>query len=139
MKLGHSSLFGTLTTYLLLGGLALATSGCQKDEAPPPLPTPKPAPTPTVAQLVPEDEEEEEEVEEPKAATKRTGSKAAAGPLTACCQALRQNAANAPPETKGHMLTAAAACEAANAQGNAGFLGGLNALLKGANMPPACQ
>ncbi len=128
----------TVSTILagLLGGIAV---GCQKDEAPPPLPTPKPAPTPTVAQLVPEEDEEEEEVEEAKPTTRRTTGGKAAGPLTACCQALRQNAANAPPETKGHMLTAAAACEAANASGNTGFLGGLNTLLKGANMPPACQ
>jgi len=123
---------------LLAGALSIAATGCQKEEAPPPLPQARPAETPTVATLVPEGEDEfEEEEEEP--APKKGSGKAAAGPLTKCCQALRQNAANAPPETAGHLLTAAAACDAANSAGKTSAASIISGLLKGAQMPAVCQ
>jgi hypothetical protein len=116
--------------------LAVATTtGCKKEEEPPPpLPEAKPAATPETLELeIPEEDAGEEE--EPK----KTGTgKARPRGLAACCAALRQNAASAPPESKGHMLNAAAACDAANAAG-AGTVAGLAGLLRGAKMPSACQ
>lgn len=123
---------------LLASVLLIAATGCQKDEAPPPLPQAKPAETPQVATLVPEGEDDFEEEEE-QAAPKTGTRKAAPGPLAKCCQALRQNAANAPPETAGHMLTAAAACDAANSSGKTSAASVISSLLKGAQMPAVCQ
>ncbi len=123
---------------LLVGALSIATFGCQKEETPPPLPQAKPVETQPVATLVPEDDELEEETTADEAPKKPSG-KRAAGPLTKCCQALRQNAANAPPETAGHMLTAAAACDAANASGQSSAASVISGLLKGAKMPAVCQ
>jgi hypothetical protein len=120
-----------------LGGLlSLASLSCQKEEEPPPLPTAKPIPTPVTTALVIEEEDAGKKEEPPKKGTGRRG-----GPLSACCSALRQNAANLPEPSKGHTLTAAATCEAANNSGSpAGvFLGTLRGLLRGAPLPPACN
>ncbi len=125
-----------LRSVLLCAALAVgATLGCKKEEEPPPpLPEAKPAATPETLELeIPEEDAGEEE--EPKKTG--TGVRKPKG-LAACCAALRQNAASAPPETQGHMLNAAAACDAANAAG-AGSVAGLSALLRGAKMPAACQ
>jgi len=119
--------------FLALSLVALiAASGC-KEDPPPPLPEAKTAPTPTTLELeVPEEDGgAEEEVAKPKG----KGVRKPSGPLAACCAALRQNAASAPPETQGHMLNAAAACDAANKAGGTSFPGfpGLAAL------PAACK
>ncbi len=123
---------------LCIGMLAAGTTiGCKNDDPPPPLPEAKPAATPTTLELEPPEEEEEEEEEEKK---KGTGVRKPSGPLAACCQALRQNAESAPPETQAHMRNAASACDAANAAGSkAGFLAGLAGLLGGAGAPAACK
>ncbi len=130
---------GTVALSLLVCLAALGASGCKNEDPPPPLPEPKPAATPTTLQLEAPEEDAGKEEEEPKKVGK--GVKRASGPLAACCSALRQNAANAPPETKGHMLNAAAACDAANAAGGgkSGFLGALSGLLGGAGIPAACK
>jgi hypothetical protein len=129
----------TKTSWIVCLGLVLGASlGCQKEEEPPPLPTSKPAPTPSTVQLAVEDKEDAGKKEEPK----KTGTGGARrGPLSACCSALRQNAANLPEPTKGHTLTAAAACDAANGSGTAPnvFVGTLTGLLRGAPLPPACR
>lgn len=132
----------TLTQSLLTPVLCLslvALAGCKNDDPPPPLPTSKPAPTPSTVTLeIEEIDAGGEEEDEPKR-TGGTGRRA--GPLTACCSALRQNAANLSEPSKGHMLTAAAACEAANGRGSpaSAFLGTLSALLRGAPIPSACR
>jgi hypothetical protein len=127
------------TAFALISALLLfgAASGCQNKETPPPLPTAKPATTPSTLKL---EAPKEEDAGGPKKTVKKGGGKSQ-GTLGACCAALRQNAAGAPPETAGHMQNAAAACDAANATGagKAGFAGVLGGLLKGAGMPPACK
>lgn len=125
--------FNTAALFSLLAALAV---GCQKEEAPPPLPTAKPVETPTVATIVPEDEEEEETTE-PAAAPKAGGKGSSGGTLGKCCAALRQNAANAPPETKVQMEQAAAACDAANKAGASSALSVISRL--GVKVPPVCQ
>lgn len=138
-KMVSSGLTGTLRSGVaVLGALLLlgAASGCQNKETPPPLPTAKPPATASTVVLTPPEDEDAGAVKKP--VKKGTGSP---GGLAACCKALRQNAASAPPETQGHMLNAAAACDAANATGvgKAVFGGQLSGLLRGAGMPPACK
>ena len=60
--------------------------------------------------------------------------------IGACCSALRQNANSAPPEQKGALISAAAACDAlrSNPQGRAA-LAQVRALLLGANVPASCR
>jgi hypothetical protein len=60
--------------------------------------------------------------------------------IAACCQALQQNAASAPPEQKGAYIAAAGACNAVRSspQGRAA-LAGVRALLAGANVPAPCR
>jgi hypothetical protein len=124
-----------LALLLLVPTLALATAGCEKDEAPPPLPSAKPADT-AVAPLELEEEEDAgaEEEEEPK----KTGTGRPSSTLKNCCSALRQNAASAPPATQGLMLQAAATCDAMAASGQTG-VGPLQAILKGASLPAGCR
>lgn len=126
---------GVLPLALVFGAVVSTATGCKQDEAPPPLPTAKPVETPAIATIVPEDEETEEEVtsEEPKKGGKAGGGSA----LSKCCAALRQNAANAPPETKGHMESAAAACDAAVKAGASSVLGVVSRF--GVKVPPVCQ
>ncbi len=115
---------------------ALAT-GCKKDEAPPPLPEAKKVEEAEVVELKVPDAGAEEEEEEKKVGK---GGGKPAGALAACCAALRQNAANAPEPTAGHMRTAAAACDVANKSGSkAPFLATLGGLLQGAGAPAACR
>ncbi|MEN9577796.1 MAG: hypothetical protein RJA70_805 [Pseudomonadota bacterium] len=118
-----------------------AVSSCQKEGTPPPLPTAKTAEPAKVEELkVPDAGTKKVEDEEDKPSGKGGFGKPK-GALAGCCAALRQNAPNAPDPTKGHMLTAAAACEVANNAGaaKAGFLATLAGLLRGAGVPPACQ
>jgi hypothetical protein len=74
-------------------------------------------------------------------AAKKGGRGAPRQSLKACCVALRQNAANAPPPNDQYMLTAAAICDGAVASGQVGgsIVAQLQAALKGAGMPSACQ
>jgi hypothetical protein len=134
--LTNSVLTPVLCLSLAMGG---ALAGCKTEETPPPLPTTKPAPTPTTVTLV-ADEAEDAGTKEDKKKKGGVGGRPR-GPLTACCAALRQNSANLPEPSKGHMSTAAAACEAANGSGTApgAFIGTLTGLLRGAPLPPACR
>lgn len=73
----------------------------------------------------------------------RAAAKAAAGGgdgVSACCQALRQNAKSAPPQQQGAYLAAAGACDAlrSNPQGSQ-MLGQVRALLLGAGVPAQCR
>ncbi len=129
---GLARSFNTAALFSLLTALAI---GCQKEEAPPPLPQAKPAEVPAVATIIPEDEDTEEEVttDEPK----KTGKGGGTSTLGKCCAALRQNAANAPPETKVQMEQAAAACDAANKAGASSALSVIRRF--GVALPPICQ
>jgi hypothetical protein len=135
-----SGLFAGVTT----GGVALlallAFTGCKKEEAPPPLPAPEPAPGATAEPL---QLEEDEDAGLPKEEVKKTGTgKApAAANLSACCSALRQNAASAPKPTSDYMLQAAAMCDALAAQGKdkSTMIAALSTALRGANLPSGCR
>jgi hypothetical protein len=61
--------------------------------------------------------------------------------LKACCNALAQNAASAPPPMNLYMQQASAACLAAVAQGKdkTAITSIVQGALKGANMPAACR
>jgi hypothetical protein len=126
--------FNTAALFSLLAALAV---GCQKEEAPPPLPTAKPVEAPAVATIVPEDEEEEETTEATTTDAPKKGGKGGGSTLSKCCSALRQNAANAPPETKAQMEQAAAACDAANKAGASSALSIIGRF--GVKLPPVCQ
>jgi hypothetical protein len=73
-----------------------------------------------------------------RSATKVSGT--GVDPIAACCAALAQNAASAPPQWKGAYITAAGACNAMrnNPQGRAA-LAGVRAALGGAAVPAPCR
>lgn len=125
---------GVLPLALVFGAVVSTATGCKQDEAPPPLPTAKPVETPAIATIVPEDDETEEETSEE---VKKTGKAGSGSSLSKCCSALRQNAANAPPETKGHMESAAAACDAAVKAGASSVVGVISRF--GIKVPAVCQ
>jgi hypothetical protein len=127
---------GVLPLALLFGAVLSTATGCKQDEAPPPLPTAKPAETPAVATIMPEEDEETEEESTSDETTKK-GGKGGGSSLSKCCAALRQNAVNAPPETKGHMESAAAACDAAAKAGASSVIGVISRF--GIKVPPVCQ
>jgi hypothetical protein len=128
----------SIAVSLLLVGAGVALDACKSNEAPPPLPAPKPVPSPVVANIVPEEEEEEAPAASASVAPEvKGGMGGSGGGLTPCCKALRQNAASAPPELKGHMLNAATLCDAANKQGLGKAAGFLSML--GGQVPAACK
>jgi hypothetical protein len=60
--------------------------------------------------------------------------------ISACCQALRQNAKSAPPEQQGGYLMAAGVCEAMKNDPNGrAALGQVRAALGAAGAPAACR
>jgi len=131
-----TSVFGSVLLGVLLS--SLATTGCKKDEPPPPLPSAAPAavPTPTAPlELAPE---------EPVAvagapAVKATGG-APAQSFAKCCAALTQNAASAPEPTKTSLTQAAGLCNSLVAAGKSGpgVVSAIQGLLRGVGMPSAC-
>jgi hypothetical protein len=76
--------------------------------------------------------------------TFRSVTKAAGGkglnPIAACCAAIQQNAASAPPQYKGVYIAAAGACNAAKSNPNvAAGLAAARAGLVGVKVPAACR
>jgi hypothetical protein len=136
--LAHSTRFRTLIASLALPVAAFAFSSCKSNEAPPPLPVAKPAPAPSVANIAPEEEAADAGTQKAEKKVTSKGGGGSGGALGACCKALRQNAASAPPETQGHLLNAATMCDAANKQGLGKATGFLSAL-GGASIPTACK
>lgn len=128
-----------ITSLLFALALPLALAGCKEDEAPPPLPAPAPQAAPAPATLVVAEPPLEETEDKP--ATGKTGGSGKAAPsMKACCAALHQNAANAPPPNDGYLKTAAAMCDGMAAAGQtAGATAALQAALKGAGLPSACK
>src|SRR5688572_10476605 len=134
MVMSKGSLIAQCRTAALAGLLGASLAGCKKDEPPPPLPeAPKaaePAPPAPTLNLVPEDAgKPPEPADKPKA----TAPKASGG-LSACCKALRQNAASAPPPNDGYLKYAADVCDMAakSGQDKASIIGSIRATLKGA-------
>jgi len=129
-----------LTAPLVIAG---GCDRCKKDDGPPPLPTTTATadPAPDV-NLEPEDAGEDvDDAGDADADAKPSGKYVPAASLKACCAALSQNAASAPPPTNMYLLQAAAACNAAVAQGKdkASVIGIVSGALKGAGMPAACR
>ena len=127
---------------LLAPVLLTAYMGCKKDEPPPPLPSAAPEETAAAPlELEPEDagpEDADADADKPKKGGKGVRRK---GGLAACCSALKQNAANAPPPTNLYLMQAAAICSSLNAQGKdkASAAGSIAGALKGAGLPAACR
>lgn len=122
--------------------LAAFCAGCKKDEAPPPLPIvqaeEKKAEVPF--ELTPEDAGVPAAPKEKKKTRRRRSSKPK-GSLKSCCNALRQNAANAPEPTRQYMTAAATTCDLLATQGKdkntaAAMIVGM---LKGAGLPAQCK
>lgn len=137
---------------LALGGLPLALAfgaGCGDKESEPistqPAPSPPPAPPPPPAPVAEEadagaDLADAADADDADAdAAKPKGTWDPSG-LAACCQALQQNAVNAPLDQKGAYLAAAGACQAAKSQPSlAQALSVIRGALRGAAMPPICR
>ncbi|MCB9576774.1 MAG: acyltransferase [Polyangiaceae bacterium] len=135
------SLLAPILLGLLLPVTVVSYAGCKKEEPPPPLPSAAPVSTPSAPlELAIEDAGDEGDADA-EAGPKKTGPYKPAPSLKACCNALAQNAANAPPPTNAYMLQAAAACNAAVAQGKSSgsVLAVVRGALKGAGMPAACH
>lgn len=119
----------------------VSSTGCKKDEPPPPLPSAPPAAStpaaaPETLQLAPEP------VPSDSADAKKPTGTGVAGPsLKKCCAALAQNAKGAPPPNDTLMLQASQACNVAVAAGQASpaVLAAVRAALGGAALPPGCQ
>jgi hypothetical protein len=114
-------------------------TGCKEDEAPPPLPSAAPPPPPAApVELAPEPAAPIDAGVD--AGKKRTGTGSSLS-LKKCCDALRQNAANAPPPNNEYMLAAAGTCDGLVAMGRdkGSIVGAVQAALRGAGMPAACK
>jgi hypothetical protein len=141
MVMSKASVIALCRGGVLLGMLSGSLLGCRKDEPPPPLPAaPKAAEPVAEAPLQLQPEDAGKPPEPPAPAAKPSASKSS-GSLTACCTALRQNAANAPEPNKGYMTYAAQICDMAAAQGKekASIVGTIQATLKGAGLPSSCK
>lgn len=117
-------------------------AGCRKDEPPPPLPSAAPATTPSApVELAVEDSGPDVEDASDADADAKKGTGVPASSMKACCNALAQNAASAPPPTNMYMQAAAQACTAAVAQSKdkSTISGIVSGMLKGAAMPAACR
>jgi len=135
----NRSLVSLLVTMALpLSSLSFVS--CKKEEPPPPLPAAAPtteaAPELALEPVAP--------VVEPDAGVpgkKVTGGGKSVNGLQACCNALMQNAANAPEPNATYMKQAAATCGVLAAQGKTAgsAVTILVGMLKGAGLPAACK
>jgi hypothetical protein len=119
---------------LLLPVMVTSCQGCKKeDDPPPPLPSATAAPVtaaPTM-ELAPEDAGVTVVDAGPDVKI-GTGGGGKSTNLKKCCQAIKQNAANAPMPTKAYLENLAASCFAMAGQGGASFPAG-------AAYSPACK
>lgn len=119
---------------------SLSFVSCKKEEPPPPLPA-----AATVAEPTPELAlEPVTPTTEPDTSTtpKKTGGVGKpSGNLQACCNALLQNAANAPEPNATYMKQAAATCGLLAGQGkDAGsVVATITRMMQGAGLPAACK
>lgn len=119
---------------LLLPVMVTSCSSCKKDEPPPPLPSATAPPATTTApplELAVEDAGVPD-VGDAGADVKKIGVGKPPGSLKKCCQAIKQNAANAPMPTKAYLENLAASCFAMAGQGGSSFPAG-------AAYSPACK
>lgn len=116
---------------LLLPAVMTSFNGCKKDEPPPPLPSAT-APATTSAPVL-ELAVEDAGVDADDGAPKKVGKGGRpGGNIMKCCQALKQNAANAPPPTNAYLYNLAASCEAM-------AKGGATSFPAGAGQVAACR
>ena len=118
---------------LLLPVMVTSCQGCKKDEPPPPLPSATAPPTtaaPTLELAV--EDSGPPDVEDVAPDVKKLGVGKPPGSLKKCCQAIKQNAANAPMPTKAYLENLAASCFAMAGQGGTSFPAG-------AGYSPACK
>ena len=117
---------------LLLPVMVTSCQGCKKDEPPPPLPSATAPATTSAAPLVLEVEDAAvPDADAAEAAAPKKGGGSASN-LKKCCQAIKQNAANAPMPTKAYLENLAASCFAMAGQGGTSFPAG-------AGYSPACK
>jgi hypothetical protein len=112
-----------ITAGLLLPFGILSYSGCKKDEPPPPLPSAAPASTPAAPLALEIEDAGEDAPADAEAGAKKVYKGGASASMKKCCQAVSQNAENAPEPTKSYMKQLAAACFAAASAGR-GWSGG---------------
>jgi len=119
---------------LLLPVMVTSWQGCKKDEPPPPLPSATaPATTSAPVELALQVEDAAIPDAHDAADAKKLGvGGARPGGLKKCCQAIKQNAANAPMPTKAYLDNLAASCFALAGQGASSFPAG-------AGYSPACK
>ena len=120
----------------------ISSTGCHKDEPPPPLPSAPPAAASTPAAAPQTLELAPEPVPSDSAEPKKVaGTGAPAASLKKCCAALAQNAKGAPPPNDTLMLQASQVCNVAVAAGTASpaVLAAVRAALGGAALPAGCQ
>jgi len=135
------SVLGSALLGVVVSLASLASSGCKKDEPPPPLPSaaaPAAVPTPTAPlELAPE---EPVASAAPAESAKKHGGGAPAQSFAKCCAALTQNAASAPEPTKTSLTQAAGLCNSLVAAGKTGpgIVSAIQGLLRGVGMPSAC-
>lgn len=117
---------------LLLPVMVTSCQGCKKDEPPPPLPSATaPATTSAPVELALAVEDAGTDAHD-AADAKKLGVGKPPGSLKKCCQAIKQNAANAPMPTKAYLENLAASCFALAGSGGTSFPAG-------AGYSPACK
>jgi hypothetical protein len=118
---------------------SLMATSCKKEEPPPPLPAAAVASEEPAAPLAMEPIPEP--IPDAGAPVKKGVGGGAASSLTACCNALMQNAASAPEPNATYMKQAAATCGSLAAQGKdkASVAGILIGMMRGAGLPAACK
>ena len=145
----QTRLFSVLGALLFPVMVAVLANGCsckgnETEDLPPTpsaVPTPEPTPPPP-AVVAPEEDaglDAGDDAADGDGGKKATGSGDPTG-VKKCCAALRQNANSAPAEQKGGYLAAAAACDGmVNSPQGRQALSSLRGILRGAQMPAACQ
>jgi|SoiMethySBSTD1v2_1073268.scaffolds.fasta_scaffold38896_3 hypothetical protein len=130
-----TSPFVPLGLGLLLPVMVTSCESCKKpDDPPPPLPATASVPATTAEPVVLKPEDAGTDAHDAGTDAKKptaTGPRPAGG-LKKCCQAIKQNAANAPPPTKAILENLAASCFAMAGQGASSFP-------QGAAYSPACK
>ncbi len=131
--------FSPLALAFLLAGFGVGVTGCEKNAAPPPLPATEVVKKDAAAlELEPEPDAGIEDAAAPKPRT-GGGKPGKKGPsLAACCKALEQNVASAPPSMQGYYVQAAAACHMAVQAGATNVVPSIKAALQNAQMPAGC-
>jgi hypothetical protein len=128
MKNASKSITRTLLFPIGLGFVlpVMVTScqGCKKDEPPPPLPSATAPATTTAPELVMAPEDAGFDAADAADAKKPLGKGGKPGGLSKCCQAIKQNAANAPMPTKAYLENLAASCFAVAKGGGMSFPAG---------------